>query len=91
MVRNIKTMCMYKHYMQLVNNINLLLNSIIPSVSRICKRLPEKQKIGVESYKKLFTKVVHMMQKLKNNLAEFSHPLKDILKNDKRLGFIYKS
>ena len=74
--------------MQLVNNINLLFNSIIPRVSRICKRLPEK-KIGVESYKKLYTKVVHMMQTLKNNLAEFSHALKDILKNDKKNWGLY--
>ena len=39
------------HYMQLVHNIILLLNSIITSVSRVCKGLQQKHKTGVKSYK----------------------------------------
>ena len=46
-------MCMEKHYKHLVNNINLLLNSLVTSISRICKRLQPKHKIAVESCKKL--------------------------------------
>ena len=81
-----------KHYIHLVNNINLLLNSILTSISRLCKSLQQKHKTGVESYKKNFTKVANMTSlRLKNNLAMFSHALKNILKNDKKLGFIYKS
>ena len=39
--------------MHLVNNINPQLNSVLTRVSRICKRLQQKHKTGVESYKKL--------------------------------------
>ena len=39
--------------MQIVNNTNLQLNSILTSISRICKRLHQKHKAGAESYKKL--------------------------------------
>ena len=40
--------------MHLVNNINLLLNSTLTSIRRIYKRLQQKHKTGVESYKKLY-------------------------------------
>ena len=53
-----------------------LLKAPVTSKSRICKLLQQKLKIGVESYKKNFTKVVNMMSlKLKNNLTAFSHAL----------------
>ena len=42
--------------------------------------------------KKNFTKDANTKSlRLKNNLAAFSNALKNILKNDKKLKFIYKS
>ena len=84
------------HYLHLVNNINLLLNSILTSINRIGKRLQQKNKTGIESYrtgvKKKFTKVANMRsQRLKNKLAAYSHVLKNTFKNEKKLGFVYKS
>ena len=53
-----------------------LLKVPVTSKSRICKLLQQKHKIGVESYKKNFIKVVNMMSlKLKNSLTAFSHDL----------------
>ena len=41
--------------------------------------------------KQNFTKIANVTSlRLKNNLAAFSHALKNILKNDKKLGFMYK-
>ena len=57
------------------------------SIRRICKRLEQKHKTDVESYKQNFSKVAKMMSlRLKNNLEAFSHALKTILKNDKKTG-----
>ena len=56
---------------------------MLTSISRICKRLQQKHKN--------LTKVANMASLRLNNLAAFSHGLKNILKNDKKLEFIYKS
>ena len=54
-------------------------------------RIQQKHKTGVKSYKQNFPKVANIApQRLKNSLAAFPHALKNILKNDKKLGFIYK-
>ena len=51
-----------------------------------------KTKTGVESYKKNFTKVENMTSiRFKSNLTAFSHDLKNILENDRKLEFTYKS
>ena len=76
--------------MHVVNNINVLLNSILTSINRIRKRLHQKHKTGVESYKN-FTNVANMTSLiLKNNLVAFSHALKNILKNYKETGFFIR-
>ena len=47
----IKWICICKNTIYLVSNINLLLNSILTSIRRICKRLQHKHKTDIESYK----------------------------------------
>ena len=56
------------------------------SISRICKRLQQKYKTGVESYKTpLKLQILKMTSlKLKNNLPAFSDTLKNIFNNDKK-------
>ena len=64
---------------------------MLTSISRVCKGFSKNTRL-VYNPTKSFTKVANMTSlRLKNNLADFSNALKNILKNDKKLGFIYKS